>query len=646
MTLDQKIEKFLETYTGVEYTPETFCEVLKISRGTFYNNRKKIEKAGIKFVHGSKGVSTRKTTMVTDKNIHSVKFTVSLFRLLLNHVNLKGNLQVFYTDVNDKLFKIGEPLSHKKVSTFIRKHMNNPALTQADRLNSLKVLVDLSGDCKEAPASEVYKITKAFKDMYSFTPEAEQVDAVYQMYQALVKGKHSFLQALAGTSKTTCINVLKHYMKQEYDLEVYTTSYTQMASSELIGGSTLHSLLRKYLNLDVINTKDEEILLTANLLECLGLNEKPIKMLVIDECTTLSTFILQAACVLAERVVFVGDKNQFKNNLAFLGPRIGSLSKQYRFLNSETSLQAEMTQAMLRKDLTGMKELVAKACVGTFSAKVRTRRKDKGAETYTDYKNSFEHLLDVFNEFRGLSDIVVAYSANACETINVLVNGGVAIRTGSKVVLAKAQYKPFPIPSGSFGQVVDVVGDTYEVLFEKGVYTVHKDAIALGYAVTSLKSQGSAWDNVLYIEGTAPRKTQIEDMYVCVTRARKTIKVLSRTGVNTKELDIHNIYDLEEGQRNVMLYSALKGAQSIARASGLEDSEIAHVASSAFSTKLKTANTSVSEAKPVTIDNNWGIKKEMVKTKEIDCDCKEAVSHFEKFLDNTYCTSQREALKK
>lgn len=704
-TLEQKLKTFLETYKGEELSYPSLSAALKVSAGTLYNNKQKLEEAGIRLTHGNKSTKKR-GTIVRESNLLSLSYSTSMFRVVLNHLNLSANIQVLYPGQKDSLYKVEGTISPKTAVAFLRKHLQSSTIGELERLNGAKVLANMLGaSTRRPPKGDHSKIVKAFKDLYAITPEAEQVEAVYHMYKTLTKGDKGYVQALAGTSKTTCINVLKHYMKKEHGLDIHTTSYTQMASSELIGGTTLHSLLKKILRVDVIDTTDDDLHLLAEMQECLtdGVYKKPIQRLVIDECTTLTSGIILTAMTLAERIVFVGDKNQFENNSKFLGSRIGSLSKQYRFLGSETTLQKDITKAMLLKDEEQMQKLLEPFCVGTFIGKVKTRRASKGAENYTDYKDSFQNHTEILQGFQGDSDIVLAYSTNACSNINKLLNNGTNIKAGSKVSLKKAVYKPFYLPSGSFGKVLSVSGSKANVLFyDKGTYEVNVNILELAYAVTSLKSQGSAWDNVLYIEGTAPRKTQIEDMYVCVTRARKSIKVLSRTGVNTKELDIHNIYDLEEGQRNVMLYSALKGAQSIARASGLEDSEIAHVASSAFSTKLKTglakpegverleptgnSSVSVSESpegaipvkekkdnmpagKPVAIDNNWGYQaanhptlEQMTKTKEqaqymldksgeegfitrnlkggdiicIDCDCKEAVSHFEKYLDNTY----------
>lgn len=686
LSLDKKLDKFMNSYSGEELTPKHFCKCIKIAMGTFYNNRAKIEERGINFVHGSKGVSTRQLTIVTSKNLNTVRFTISLYRLVINHLNLMASIQVPYLDVNDKLFKVEGKLASKEARKFIENALTREELNQQDRLNGSLLLVDLVHHVDSKIPNEVsLQISESFKTLYNISPEKEQIDVVYMMYRALTKDTYpnSFVQALAGTSKTTCVNVLKHFMKEYHQLDVKTTSYTQLASKELIGGSTLHSLLKKYLKIDVVNTTDDEILVTAHTYQILN-KKKPVKMLVIDECTTLTYQILMAASALADKIVFIGDKNQFKNNTSLLGPRIGSLSTQYRFLNSESSLQMEITQAMLRRDTKKIKELLESVSVGTFEAKVRTRRTSTGTENYTDYSSSFTGHVDTLKEFSGKDSIIVAYSKDACNNINKILSGG-EIKAGDKVVLTKTVYKPSLLPGGVFGKVVSVKGDTVKVLFEKGLFEVNFDDISLGYAVTSIKSQGSAWNNVLYVEGTAPKANKLEDTYVCPTRAKIRVRTLSRTTVNTKELGVQSIHNMEEGTRNINLYKALSSANEIALESGLESKEIVQVATSAFNIKNNTSSTcskketvklhsekNNTEVKPS--NANWGYQLEgshpyasqMNKTKEeaqylldmrlkantkatgfitrnlegtnlvvIDCDKKEAVEVFKDYLDKT-----------
>lgn len=582
----------MTNYNGEGLTPKQFCKIVNIALGTFYNNRALIEGRGIKLVHGSKDVSTRQTIKVTDKNLNTVRFTISLYRLVVNHLNLAASIQVPYTGVNDKLFKVEGNLSPKEAIKFIEKALTREELTQQDRYNGSSLLIDLARHVRIRVSDETSsQIAKSFESLYGFTPEREQLEVVYMMYKSLTKSdlRMSFVQALAGTSKTTCINVLKHFMKTYHNLEVKTVSYTQLASRELKGGTTLHSLLKNCLKIDVVNTPEDEILSTAQMYGYLN-KTKPVKMLVIDECTTLSNQILSAAAALSENIVFVGDKNQFRNNSAFLGPRIGSLTTQYRFLNSESSLQVDITQAMLRRDTKKIKELLSSVTEGYFTAKVKTKRTSLGSENYTDYSNSFNEHLGLLEQYSDKNSIILAYSKDACNHINKLL-GGETIKQGDKVLLTTTLYKPSLVPSGSFGRVMSVSGTMCKVLFDEGVFEVNLDELSLGYAVTSLKSQGSAWNNVLFVEGTSPVTNKLEDGYVCPTRSRVKVRVLSRTSVNTTELGIHCIHDMSEGTRNNNLFTALTSVNEIALDSGLDSEEIAKVASAAFKTKVKSTKT-------------------------------------------------------
>ena len=54
------------------------------------------------------------------------------------------------------------------------------------------------------------------------------------------------------------------------------------------------------------------------------------------------------------------------------------------------------------------------------------------------------------------------------------------------------------------------------------------DSLELGYAITTLSSQGSSWDYVLFADGTAPKSFRIADIYVGVTRARVGCKVIRK----------------------------------------------------------------------------------------------------------------------
>ena len=587
--LDRKLIKFLETYDGEPVSVKAVCKALNIAEGTLYNNKKYLEEKGIKFSHGSKGKSTRKTKTVEYNNISTLPVSKTLFKQVVNFVHESLSLPVAFVGCPTKVYKLGAHFSLCSAKAYIQRCMESGTLAADEVFAAIRCTIELDNLVKVRLTDEDRNsITESFSELLGLTPTEEQVRAVFLMTRQLLKGdKYTYVQAKAGSSKTTCTNVVRYHLKKNHNITLKVVSYTQLASSELRGGSTLHSLLNYITGINVLKLPEESLLafledsLTAGVI-------KPLDRLCVDEYTTLSKDLLRATKLLCKNIVFVGDKAQFCRNNESVGTRLCSLEKQYRFIEAETSLQEDVTKATFKKDHEEVDRLLKSASLGTFGGKLRYKKAKNSCIGYIDYFNSFTEFGELFNFYRDTDSIILAYSTNAVDAINHIMNGGSEIKRGSKVATTVGIFKPFPIPSGSTGTVLTVNGDLAKVVLKDAMVDISLEQLKLVYATTSLSAQGSSWDHVLYVRGTSPKSFQPEEDYVAPTRAKVSVRTIDRVEIDSTAEDVLGVLNLQEGMRNNTLFKTLASIKDLAEDSGLASSEISKVVTSAFSAPVKT----------------------------------------------------------
>ena len=537
MRVKNKINIFIKKYNGNPITVKEMSEISGIPMIYIYKNKKYIESLGILFQHANKNKTLedkaflKHTSKTLEKALPNLRLFKSCLRLAYQKIGLPSPV---YVDKNIYNSTIDQECSFKSISLYLKKCLYKDNLIPKD------LLVDTIKIINEIEFRSIYRISnddtsaiiKEFKNKYgaNFEPTDEQIKAVAYMSKAfLFEDGFKYIQAKAGTSKTTCISALYLYMVNNYNKVVQCISLTNKAVKELPNGSkTFHKLIKDMLDLsDVINMDDESLRYIAEMKESSNEINK-IDYLIVDEYTLLTPSAVEVCKRIAKNIVFVGDKAQLENGLVYIGNFLCTLSEQFRFKNAEDSLQIDVTEARFSNDIGGMNNIIKPKFIGFFSGKLKY--KDEGTKKigYIDYNNAFTVLKKEIDEYKDLNSIILAYSSNACKNINKIANNGEDIKIGSKVILKRPVYNKRKVVQSSFGIVTSIRDDSATVDFDGKSVKVDMDSLELGYAITTLSAQGSSWDYVLFADGTSPKSFRIADIYVGVTRAKIGCKVIKK----------------------------------------------------------------------------------------------------------------------
>lgn len=162
-------------------------------------------------------------------------------------------------------------------------------------------------------------------------------------------------------------------------------------------------------------------------------------------------------------------------------------------------------------------------------AKEEGRQDNRIVKIYR-YKEALAPLSSLFLEYSSDSHQIIAYTNQCVDAINEIVNGGKEFKVGSKVILQsndyeQEQYNGFQFRIQSIHKEKKTISYICKSI-ETG--TMHKfttSQIALGYAITTMKAQGSAWPHVLGVLNTYPAEYRL-DTYVIATRQEKSVRFI------------------------------------------------------------------------------------------------------------------------
>lgn len=537
MRVKNKINTFIKKYDGSPITVKEMSEVSGIPMIYIYKNKKYIESLGILFQHANKNKTLEDRTFLkhTSKTLEKALPNLILFKSCLRLAYQKIGLpSPVYVDKKIYNKTIDQECSFKSVSLYLKKCLDKNNLIPKDLLvDTIKIINEIEfRSIYRVSTDDISAIIKEFKNKYgkSFEPTEEQVKAVAYMSKSfLSEDGFKYMQAKAGTSKTTCINVLHSYMANNCNKTVQCISLTNKSVKELPDGSnTFHKLIKDTFDLsDVINMDDESLRYIAEMKECSNEIRK-IDYLIVDEYTLLTPSSIDVCKRIAKNIIFVGDRAQLENGLVYIGNFLCTLSEQFRFKNAEDSLQIDVTEARFSNDIEGINKIIKPKFIGFFSGKFKY--KDEGTKKigYIDYNDAFAALKEEIDKYKDLNSIILAYSSNACKNINKIANNGEDIKIGSKVILKRPVYNKRKVVQSSFGIVTLIRDDSATVDFDGKSVRVDIDSLELGYAITTLSAQGSSWDYVLFADGTSPKSFRIADIYVGITRAKIGCKVIKK----------------------------------------------------------------------------------------------------------------------
>lgn len=584
ITLERKLQLYIDKVgKDKPVTLKTLSESLSVSKQTIYNNKKLVESYGINIIHArAKQAVESELPMLTCTNVNTAPINRVLYTTVHSFVceYLVIPCKYTYTDAIKGMW-LEKRFSVKSAEMYLQRCLDTKGfLTHEERWSTTFLLNDLRySKTLKFSQEEKNEASTYFNKYTSYTPSEEQIRALASSIRFVKNSALSsfgHIQALAGSSKTTLFNVLSEYLVDN-SYTFYVVAPTKLAASCLDHGTTLHSFLDKYLSLKSVELSEQHLLHIVERGLAEGLFEK-VDLLLVDEYTMFSETLLKIIKSLAKCVIFSGDVGQNLNNSMYVGPLLGTLTYQYRFQNS-SGLQEKITKLRFRNDLDGIKALLKNTNVGNFAGKLVAKEEGNTICKKTDYTNSFNHLKDILSKYMESDTMIVAYSKAAVTEINTLLNGGTEFKIGSKVNLSKTVYHPVYVSSGSLGKILSMSKDKYKVLFEDVVVEVDKTYLELAYAVTCISSQGSAWDKVLFVEGTSNISNAIIDIYVGTTRAQTEFETVSRSLVETNLNKVCDALFMEEGNRNSSVYAAINAIVDTAESKGLPRDEALYICS-------------------------------------------------------------------
>lgn len=676
---------FLNTYEGQPVTMRELAESLKVSYKTIRNQKALWESRGINFITASEEKKSRVTyldsSVMDTLPTTDAELTKQLCNLLCSDLGLPFLFE--FKDLPNYFVK--RKPTRASLKTYLTKALANPSskLTFKEKV-AIQDLISYKSKVFISRVSQNERdlIVQVFQDLFSFNPTEEQIKCVHLGVKHLtapkVKTPLAQIQSAAGASKSTCIRVMQEVINRTEGYQPLVVSTTHRAVKGFPNAQTVAKRLTDVAGMSTFKENDELVKQYIDLRISQGVVSK-IDTLIVDEYTLLSNLAIESLILSSKRILFVGDSEQLRNCTLTKAPVLCSLTEQFRFTKSESTIQETVTVLHNEKRTTEVKKMLNEVKVGGFGATIVPEKDGTVIESKSNYKGHFNKHQDLLAQYRDLNSQIVAYSKLACAELNTVVNGGENIKVGSKVVISRKDYRnPVAYP-GDVAQVLSIDnGKARCITKDNETFTVSLGDISLGYAITSVTAQGSAWDNVLAVLGTSNAENFSSDAYSIITRASRTVKVLLREDVDTSLTKMFDILDAEEGNRNNSLYASTKVMKDYAvRMKGLEENEVEKTSNSALNTKTKNTNKTakVSKANKEIFakgDKRYGLiingvnptAEQCVKTKAeaeymaavktaqgfdiivtenlgggnrvvVDLDCKEAVEIFKDQLDKT-----------
>lgn len=414
------------------------------------------------------------------------------------------------------------------------------------------------------------KIIKAFKEVHGeqFEPSDEQIQVIAKaelfangIYEDLFVAS---IQSDAGTSKTHCAMVIQHLI---HDVQPIITAITNKALDRIAYSKTVSSLLA-----DVAGINTTSDTLQVQILKAEA-NKNKLPFIIVDESSQCGLNTRRLLETVSERVLYLGDQLQLppiKDNFGVDLVYLHTLNKQYRFNEAEDDFQIQITKYNKERRLIKMSKLLTSKIVGDITGESYAKVNDESneIEQKTNYNNSFENYIDLINNYKDNNSIIIAYAQSAVTAINTICNGGTEFKVGSKVMLINNDYSKDQY--NGFQYTIEKIINPKKFLctsIETGQsYEFTRSQLDLAYAITTMKCQGSAWNNVLGIDGTLKTLLHL-DRYVIATRARISIKFLTVSKmvttskaiiIPTVELIHSRLSSSKEGSRNNTLYVCTK----------------------------------------------------------------------------------------
>lgn len=344
----------------------------------------------------------------------------------------------------------------------------------------------------------VGEIQKFLRDNPDLGLEQEQLDTLW----CLKDSAPCVITGGAGTGKTTVIQTLidcytQHYSKNNVLLVAPTGKASRrLAEKTGMPASTIHKALRK--------TPEDNFVYYSEY------NPLPHRLIIVDESSMIDTslmFDLLGAVSPTSKIIFVGDHNQ-------LYP-VGYGEPFFDFLNELSVF--ELTKNHRQSEGTDILQNANNVLNGFPIASGRGVKVEE--ITYDD-------IGDILLATDDATQVISPYNDLNAQINEFLKKGDCKLNVGDKVIMQKNSKE---YCNGDIGVItgidkdltVTVVIDGREVLVTES----NRSDIALAYAITVHKMQGSEADKVVVFIPKGDRLVDKRLLYTAITRAKKELEV-------------------------------------------------------------------------------------------------------------------------
>lgn len=593
MLTTNEIKARFESCSKFKGTVKELANLTGIPLKTVYRNKHIAEAVGISLVASKRG---RKEKSYVDPSLRD--FDVSDFKIVLNGLYHSLGLYVPYSDKEvpfSSYANLNISASNKAyyIDYLRRVSKRIKDLPTTDRYFVMEMLVQLNLPFTYVSGEDAKYYSEVSEELFSLTPTKEQlkvVDNIVRFALGKISPEHptARVEAVAGASKSFCATIAKTVLERKYDFD--TIPILSVSSAVADNNKDGKTIAKEFSDSFGISGDFDNLTALKNIIKFDMLSGELGKkrFIIVDEHSTLGDSHPDIFGMYYQKVLFLGDTAQIRQNTSYMGPVIGTLSEQFRFAHSETDIQKTITRLHITQQTEALDAYITSVAAGTFDAQLGINVEGGVAQVCTKYEGSFDSIYEERKEeVHSLSTQVIAYARRAVKEFNRVANGGTLdIKSGSIVTITRYVHRAGEKgKTGGRFKVLAVNGSECTLYSpEKGVVYAPLSSVELSFAATTSKVQGRGFSTVIFLGGTSCSAQYYADLYSGISRGAKRVHVYLRQKVDQSRAKLMDILlPFIEGKRNNKLSKDLYTYFKEVLKSGLSVREIMDTASSALS---------------------------------------------------------------
>ena len=360
----------------------------------------------------------------------------------------------------------------------------------------------------------------------------------------------SVVQGDAGAGKTSSLKAVADYYKQKDGIEILGLAVQGVTAKKLADEAQIKAItLKSYLG----RQRDDR---------------KSGRVIIFDEASMLDSRsaakLFRNAKENGDRIILVGDENQLESISA--GRVFARYVKEYKRINRmiENVKVIKMNENYRQRDEV-LRTAVDAAKEGKMKHSLEILAESGHITEIADKQHRRAQIANLYTK----DTLIIAGTKTAKKEINkeireklkakgkltdeikytILKSDADGIETESQISLAKGDiisftrndYEKYDIRNGEKAEVLENSERNIKVMTEdKRILDINTNEyknIEYGYALTTYKSQGQTYNNVVIESDTAvPVLSDMRNQYVNITRARDSVKIFTDDTEELKEL--------------------------------------------------------------------------------------------------------------